>query len=71
MEEIKEQLLENNKQTYWVPDYVKVRTVFLHLFLLLVVLVFHYEMMVCLIRKFIFGVKCCILPLLILVFLSL
>ncbi|KAJ6959225.1 hypothetical protein NC653_037515 [Populus alba x Populus x berolinensis] len=23
VEEIKEQLLENNKQTYWVPDYVK------------------------------------------------
>lgn len=24
MEQLKEQLLENNKQTYWVPDYVKV-----------------------------------------------
>lgn len=25
VEQLKEQLLENNKQTYWVPDYVKVR----------------------------------------------
>ncbi len=25
VEELKEKLLENNKQTYWVPDFVKVR----------------------------------------------
>lgn len=24
MEQLKEKLLENNKQTYWVPDFVKV-----------------------------------------------
>lgn len=24
VEKIKDQLLENNKQTYWVPDFVKV-----------------------------------------------
>jgi hypothetical protein len=26
VEKIKENLLENNKKTYWVPDYVKVAT---------------------------------------------
>ena len=25
VEELKEKLLENNKQTYWVPGFVKVR----------------------------------------------
>lgn len=25
MEQLKDQLLENNKQTYWVPDFVKVQ----------------------------------------------
>lgn len=25
VEELKEKLLENNRQTYWVPDFVKVR----------------------------------------------
>lgn len=30
VELLKEQLLENNKQTYWVPDFVKVHSVFLN-----------------------------------------
>jgi hypothetical protein len=56
VEELKEQLLENNKQTYWVPDYVKVRTVSLYLFLFCwLCSSFHYEIkleaeMVCLVR---------------------
>lgn len=38
VEKIKDQLLENNKQTYWVPDFVKVSYYFLSVVIFFVVI---------------------------------
>lgn len=39
VEKIKDQLLENNKQTYWVPDFVKVNYYLLSVVIFFVVII--------------------------------